>query len=162
MRHKVIFGDDLSLGFVADEEGRVFVDPFRFVDLQVERRSDVVPAADDIGVVSGRGNLVQALIMRLKTGRGELAALGHPDYGSRHHKYVGELNNENNRNLVKLYVLECLKQEQRLEEILSIEVKPGEGAENRDKVDLSIRVKAKGDPEPLNFIVPFSFGGSES
>jgi phage baseplate assembly protein W len=152
-------GQDLSLGFAADEEGRVFAGPYTRVDLQAELRDDVVPRAHDLGVVSGRANLVQALIMRLKTERGELEKLGHPNYGSRHHQFIGEPNTENNRNLVKLYILECLKQEPRLEEILEIEVKPGEGRENRDKADIRISVKVKGDPDPLSFVIPFSFGG---
>jgi phage baseplate assembly protein W len=160
MKKESFLGQDLSLGFAADEEGRVFVGPYTRIDLQAEEREGVAPRARDLGLVSGKANLVQALIMRLKTERGELAKLGHPNYGSRHHKFIGEPNTENNRNLVKLYVLECLKQEPRLEEILEIEVKPGEGRENRDKADIRISVKVKGVPDPLSFVVPFSFGGN--
>jgi hypothetical protein len=35
-------------------------------------------------VVTGKANLVQSLMLRLKTEHGELAGLGHPGYGSRH------------------------------------------------------------------------------
>jgi phage baseplate assembly protein W len=159
MKKESILGQDLALGLTADEEGRVFAGPLTHIDLQSVLREDVAPRVDDLGIVSGRANLVQSLIMRLKTEQGELAPLGHPRYGSRHHQLIGQPNTENNRNLVKLYVLEALKQEPRLEEILEITVAPGEGRENRDKVDLKIRVKIKGIPDPLSFVMPFSFGG---
>ncbi len=150
-------GQDLDLGFVADEEGRVFAGPFSQVDLKARRRDDVAPRTTDLGRVSGRANLVQSLIMRLKTERGELAGLGHPDYGSRHHRLIGEPNTENNRNLIKLYVLECLRREPRLEAIEKIEVHPGPGRENRDKATIHVVAKIKGEPDALNLVVPFSF-----
>jgi phage baseplate assembly protein W len=43
-------------------------------------------------------NLKQALLLRFLTPTGELALLGHPDYGSRLSELIGELNNETNRN----------------------------------------------------------------
>ena len=159
MKDESFLGEDFDLGFIADEVGRVFAGPYTQVDLKAKRREDVAPRAVDLGVIHGRANLVQSLIVRLKTERGELAGLGHPNYGSQHHKLIGEPNTENNRNLIKLYVLECLKQEPRLEEISGIEVRPGEGRENRDKVDINISVKVKGLPDPLNLVIPFSFEG---
>ena len=102
----------------------------------------------------------QSLILRLKTERGELAALGHPDYGSRHHRLIGEPNTEPNRNLIKLYVLECLRQEPRIEAVEKIEAKPVEGRENRDKVEITITIKVKTAHDPLSFVVPFSFEGA--
>jgi phage baseplate assembly protein W len=119
----------------------------------------VAPRSVDLGVIQGRANLLQSLIVRLKTERGELAGLGHPNYGSQHHRLIGEPNTENNRNLIKLYILECLKQEPRLEEISGIKVRPGEGRGNRDKVDINITVKVKGSTDPLNLVIPFSFEG---
>lgn len=159
MKDESFLGKDFDLGFIADEVGRVFAGPYTQVDLQAKQREDVAPRAVDLSVTHGRANLVQSLIMRLKTERGELAGLGHPNYGSQHHKLIGEPNTENNRNLIKLYVLECLKQEPRLEGTFSIEVRPGEGRENRDKVDINITVKVKGSPDPLNLVIPFSFEG---
>jgi phage baseplate assembly protein W len=155
--NKSFLGQDFHLGFVADEEGRVLARPYSRVDLQAESREDVAPRRRDLSVVSGRANLVQSLIMRLKTERGELASLGHPDYGSQHHRLIGEPNTANNRSLLKLYVLQCLRQERRIEQTVQVEVKPAEGPENRDKVDIAIIVKIKGEPDPLNLVVPFSF-----
>ncbi len=154
-----ILGQDLTLGFIADEEGRVFAGPYSHVDLRAVLREDVSPRRRDLDVVNGKANLIQSIIVRLKTGRGELAALGHPAYGSRHHQLIGEPNTEANRNLIKLYVLECLRQEHRLEEILEIDVKPGDGRQNRDKVNIAITLKAKTVPDPLSMVVPFSFEG---
>jgi phage baseplate assembly protein W len=160
MADELFLGEDLDLGFVADEEGRVFAGPYSHVDLQPILRRDVSPRDLDLGVVVGRANLIQSLILRLKTERGELSTLGHPDYGSRHHQLIGEPNTESNRSLIKLYVLECLKQEPRLEAIQKIDVKPGAGRENRDQVEITVTVKMKTVPDALSFIVPFSFEGA--
>ena len=157
MADENILGQDFELGFTADEEGRTFAGPYSNVDLQARTREDVSPRTVDLGLIYGKANLVQSLIMRLKTERGELAGLGHPDYGSRHHRLVGEPNTENNRNLIKLYVLECLRQEPRLETIDKIEVQPGQGRENRDKVTIQLVAKIKGEPDALNLVIPFSF-----
>ena len=49
----------------------------------VDRRRVVVQDQSrnltDLGMVTGRRNLEQAIILRLLTPRGELAALGHPE-----------------------------------------------------------------------------------
>ncbi|MGV2388060.1 MAG UNVERIFIED_CONTAM: hypothetical protein LVR29_06225 [Microcystis novacekii LVE1205-3] len=37
----------------------------------------------DLGAIEGQTNLRQAILNRLLTRKGELAKLGHPDYGSR-------------------------------------------------------------------------------
>jgi phage baseplate assembly protein W len=152
-------GADLDLGFVADEQGRVFAGPPSRVDLQARVRQDVTPREVDFGVVGGRANLVQSLILRLSTERGELGPLGHPDYGTRHLALIGEPNTETNRNLLKLYVLEALRQEPRLERIDRIDVRPAAGRGDRDKVDVEIVVRARRLPGPLSLVVPFSFEG---
>ena len=157
MAEQSYLGQDLDLGFIADEEGRVFAAPYSRVDLQAHLRTDLSPRERDISVINGKANLIQSLILRLKTERGELAALAHPDYGSRHHQLIGEPNTEANRNLIKLYILECLRQEPRLEEVQKIDVQPGAGRENRDKAEVTITVKMKLVPDPLSFVVPFSF-----
>src|SRR5436309_14386365 len=104
-------GKDLALGFKADEQGRTGAGPFSPVDLQARVRTEKSPRTWDLAVQAGIENLVQSLIRRVMTERGELTALGHPNYGSRHHQLIGELNTEGTRNLIKLYIIECLKQE---------------------------------------------------
>jgi phage baseplate assembly protein W len=152
-------GADLDLGFVADEEGRVFAAPYTAVDLHPRVRGDVAPREVDLAVVKGLANLVQSLILRLKTERGELAPLGHPDYGTRHLALVGEPNTETNRNLLKLYVLEALRQEPRLERIERVDVRAAAGRQDRDKVEIQILARARRLPGPLSLVVPFSFEG---
>jgi phage baseplate assembly protein W len=152
-------GTDLDLGFVADEEGRLLAGPHSQVDLQARVRDDVAPREVDLGVVGGRANLAQSLILRLKTERGELGPLGHPAYGTRHLGLVGEPNTETNRNLLKLYVLEALRQEPRLERIDRVDVRPAQGRQDRDKVEVEIVVRARHLPNPLSLVVPFSFEG---
>ena len=154
-----ILGCDLDLGFATDHEGRTFVGPFSHVDLRARQRADVSPRAMDLALVSGRTNLMQSLIMRLKTVQGELTGLGHPHYGSRHHQLIGEPNTENNRHLIKLFILECLRQEPRLAAVESIDIRPMEGRENRDKVAIHITAAIKEIPDVLNLVVPFSFEG---
>jgi phage baseplate assembly protein W len=90
----------------------------------------------------GLENLAQAVILRLLTPRGELAALGHPDYGSRVHELIGQENNTSRRNLLKLFILEALKQEPRVEKVAELAVTPSPGA--RSTVDVLLRVKPVG------------------
>jgi len=152
-------GWDLALGFTPNEEGITVAGPFSRVDLQTVQQGRVFPRAVDLAVVRGKADLVQSLIVRVETERGELAALGHPTYGSRHHALIGEPNTESNRNLVKLFILECLKQEPRIASVEGIDVKPGEGRENRDKVVVTMALRVRGAPDVLNLVVPFSFAG---
>lgn len=93
----------------------------------------------DYGMVSGRENLCQAIMMRLLTPRGELEPLGHPDYGSRVHELIGEGNTETNRNRLRLFILEAIKREPRVEKIVELKVEPSPGA--RSTVDVLLKVK---------------------
>ena len=70
--------------------------------------------AGDLETVAGADNLVQALLIRFNTPLGDLAALGHPDYGSRLHDLIGRSNDASTRNLVRLFALETLRQEPRV------------------------------------------------
>ncbi len=91
-------------------------------DLQIRRRvarSGLAAGAKeafDVDVVEGRENLAQALILRLLTPRGALAALGHAAYGSRLHELVGERKTPALRGLCRTFVLEAVAQEPRVED----------------------------------------------
>jgi hypothetical protein len=154
-----LLGRDLDLGFVADEEGRTFAGPSTIADLRAQRREDRSPRRLDLATVRGRANIAQSLILRLMCEREELTALGIPWYGSRHHALIGEPNTEGNRALVKLYVLECLRQEPRLERVLRVDVRPGAGLAKRDTAVVEISALLIGQSTPLNLVIPFSFGG---
>ncbi len=92
----------------------------------------------DFGVIESKDNLGQAVMMRLLTPCGELEALGHPEYGSRLHELIGSPNNPVHRNLVKLYILESLAQEPRIQKIIRVVVDPAPGT--RDRVNVLIQV----------------------
>lgn len=121
-------------------------------------------SVQDLGVVKGRANLGQAVVIRLLTPRGELTALGHPEYGSRLHELIGVLNTDTNRNLARLYILEALQQEPRIETVEELTVEPvlvrhGRVADRvTDRVHVLLRVKPVGitdtitiGPFPLEF-----------
>jgi len=93
----------------------------------------------DFTTLEGRDNLGQALIARLLTPKGELTPLGHPDYGARLHEVIGMPNTDTTRNLAKLYVLEALKAERRVDKILGVGVTPH--AVNRVLIEIAIRVQ---------------------
>jgi phage baseplate assembly protein W len=112
-------------------------------------------SATDLHVADGIDNLTQAVANRLKTRKGELAALGHPDYGSRHHELIGQPNVERTRDLIKLYVLQALRDEPRIERVLRAVVS-AEHAPPRDTVRIVLDVRVTGVPTPLNLVIPFS------
>ena len=101
----------------------------------------------------GLENLAQAVILRLLTPRGDLAALGHPDYGSRVHELIGRENDGPRRNLLRLFILEALKAEPRIDKVAELRVEPSPGT--RSTVDVLLRVKPVAAAE-LVTIGPFS------
>ncbi len=144
-----ILGRDLRLDYAWG--GGFFED----ADLAEDRRTPSNIAGRDLGLATGLDNLTQAIANRLKTRRGELASLGHPDYGSRHHELLGEPNVERTRNLIKLYVLQALRHEPRIEKVLKADVR-AEHSPPRDSVRIELAVRVIGEPTPLNLVVPFS------
>src|SRR3954447_3301373 len=76
------------------------------------------------GMVSGTENLVQALTMRLLVDRGELAGLGHPRFGSQIRALLGETLAAATLELLRRYVRKALLQAPRVEEVVSVTVRP--------------------------------------
>ncbi len=107
----------------------------------------------DLETIGEEYNLAQAIIMRLNTMQGELTDLGHSSYGSRLHELIGEPNNERTRELVRLYALESVTRDPRVEEIVGIGAKPLKGDPHR--IDINISVKAIGLTSILNIVFPF-------
>lgn len=101
----------------------------------------------DLTTVGGRDNLAQAIIMRLLTPRGELTPLGHPQYGSRLHELVGTANTETKHNLVKLYILETLQGEPRVEKVIAVTVTHAQ--ERPSSVDASLQVLPVGETQTI-------------
>jgi phage baseplate assembly protein W len=120
----------------------------------------------DFDVASNRTNLEQAIITRLLTPRGELAPLGHPEYGSRLHELIGRENNDTTRNLMKLFILEALQLEPRIQSKADVTVTPaetrppapGKGARNVtlvSRVNVEIVVRPVGETDTVT-IGPFT------
>ena len=107
----------------------------------------------DLVLRDGKENLAQAIIMRLLTPRGELAALGHPEYGSRVHELIGRENTGTQRNLLKLHILEALQFEPRVAKVAELTVVPSPGT--RSTVDVLLKVQVAGATELVQ-IGPFS------
>lgn len=141
-------GVDLALGFSGPSG---YFEDADLVPAPIAPR----PAAPiDLATASSVEAAVQFLVDRLKTQQGELAPLGHPEYGSRHHELVGQPNVERTRNLIKLYVLEALRHEPRIEKVLAASVSAPTPA--RDTVRIELTVELIEQDSPLNFVVPFS------
>lgn len=115
----------------------------------------------DLATVFGRPNLGQAILHRFNTRQGELAQLGHPDYGSRLHLLIGELNNNRTRKLAEIYIRECLNQESRIAEILEVRFDPPSYEfDKRDLLRATIILKAVAESEPMTIQVAVNLQGS--
>jgi phage baseplate assembly protein W len=104
----------------------------------------------DLALAAGNANIVQALTLRLMVRKGELAALGWPDFGSRLHELIGEPNNQRTR--VKLMGLAraAIEADARVEQVLAVEARmlPGE----RDTVRLEMEIELIHHNTPLNLV----------
>jgi phage baseplate assembly protein W len=127
-------------------------------DLAVRQRPET--GQTDLDSLSGVDNLIQALLLRFLTPVGELAILGHPEYGSRLHELIGELNTETNRNRAKLYVLQALAAEPRVQKVLSVKVT--QSKRDRTRMDIEANLLAIDSDTPLNLVFPFFLEGGVS
>ena len=82
------FGTDLRANY------RITDGRYEDVDFDVIRVLRRGKKERDLQLATGVDNITQAIIHRLKTCYGEMASLGHPDYGSRHNELIGEPNTE--------------------------------------------------------------------
>ena len=141
-------GTDLELAFVGPAGW------WEDADLRSSRGAGT-PRRNDLVVAAKLRAAEQLLVNRLMTHRGELAPLGHPEYGSRHHELIGEPNVERTRNLIKLYVLEELDAEPRVAEVVDCRVYAPHDPP-RDQVRIEAVVRLIDERDPLNLVVPFS------
>lgn len=128
-----------------------------------DRGSDLLrrkrPETDqwDLLTLDDVANLKQALILRFLTPVGELALLGHPDYGSRLYELIGEPNTESNRNRAKMFTLLALDAEPRVDQVLAVRVTTAPANRNQINVDVSLRPIH--DDTVLNLVFPFFLEG---
>ena len=125
-----LFGNDLQ---VAERAGGM--------DLLRER-------GGDLAVAEGNDNIVQALAMRLRVRKGELARLGWADYGSRLHELIGEPNNTRTHLKLMAFARAAIEQDPRVREVASVEAQviPGE----REVVRLLMEITLLDAPNLLN------------
>jgi phage baseplate assembly protein W len=113
----------------------------------------VVTPRGDLDTVSGEDNIVQAIMDRLATEQGELHDTGHANYGSRLDEFVGEINNETTRQRIKLEVLECLAQEDRIREVVNVDAVAS--AQDPHGVEIEITILPVESKTYLTIVYPF-------
>jgi phage baseplate assembly protein W len=128
-------------------------------DLSLSERLRIGPMrarkeAGDFRVVAREDNLGQAILMRLKTRKGELADLGHPSYGSRLYELIGEPNNTRTRGLVRSAILDALEQEPRIKQITNVKVSTPQNDQSRVDVELTVIPADRDTPIAYVFSVP--------
>ncbi|HEX8474424.1 MAG TPA: hypothetical protein VF666_10355 [Pyrinomonadaceae bacterium] len=129
-------------------------------DLRLLERNAVVDlmpdALGDLALAEGNDNIMQALTMRLLVRRGELAALGWPNYGSRLHEVIGEPNNRRTHTILMAHARTAIEQDPRVVEITGMRayVLAGE----RDVVRLEIEIQLITENNPLNLVFDVRLG----
>jgi phage baseplate assembly protein W len=102
----------------------------------------------DLALARGVENLQQALILRLLTPVGSLSALGHASYGSRLHELIGQENVEASRLRARVYVLQAIAQERRVEKVLSLTI-AAVTADAPHTLRIAARVQPVGGGDPV-------------
>ena len=108
--------------------GKIMSEDIFKKDLQLLHQDDtgasvlLVVQNGDLQICEGRDNLAQAIWLRLATSKGELANLGHKDYGSRLNKLIGRRINTQTIELAKAYIREALRQVPRIRETVNLDV----------------------------------------
>jgi phage baseplate assembly protein W len=137
------------------ERQRLFGD-----DLELYGRNetyDLRPnGAGDLGLAHGNENIVQALTLRLRVRRGELAPLGWPAYGSRLHELIGEPNIGRIHVRLMAYARSAIEEDPRVAEVGTISASPS----GRDAVRLIMEIRLIEEPNPLNMVFDFDLEGS--
>lgn len=99
-----------------------------------------------LATVAGRENLAQALILRLLTPRGSLAALGHATYGSRLHELVGRNRTSTTRARCRAFVLQALADEPRVDDdAVELTFDPESEGPSELRLHLAVRPRPRGD-----------------
>lgn len=114
-----------------------------------------ISSTSDLTAVTGRMNLTQAIVNRLRTAPGELTL--HPDYGCRLVLLIGTVPNEFTLNLAKQHIREALLQEPRVKTIDSIKTSFSDSS--KKVMECEIEVTPIDSEQPLNIIYPFFMTG---
>jgi phage baseplate assembly protein W len=123
-------------------------------DLQLAARAPGYDLIDnglgDLRLARGNDNIEQALTLRLKVRRGELALLGWPNYGSRLHELIGEPNNRRTHLKLMAFARAAIEQDPRVREVSEVRIQPIPG--ERGTVRLIIEVALIEAPNPVNLV----------
>lgn len=140
---------------MTEERQRLFGD-----DLELYGRNetyDLRPnGAGDLGLAHGNENIVQALTLRLRVRRGELAPLGWPAYGSRLHELIGEPNINRIHVRLMAYARSAIEEDPRVTEVGAISASPS----GRDMVRLTLEIRLIEEPNSLNMVFDFDLEGA--
>lgn len=114
----------------------------------------------DIALARGNDNIVQALMMRLRVRKGELAPLGWPDYGSRLHELIGEPDLPRTRLKAQVFARDAVEADPRVKAVESVEARsmPGE----RGVVRLAMQVRVIDAPQPTNLVFDLVLEGGNA
>jgi phage gp46-like protein len=117
-----------------------------------------VGSSGDLTLAVGNDNAVQALTLRLRVRKGELALLGWPDYGSRLHELIGEPDLPRTRLKAQVFARSVVQADPRVKQVQSVDVVsiPGE----RGVLRLAMSVLLIDEPTPLNLVFDLALEGS--
>jgi phage gp46-like protein len=109
-----------------------------------------VGSSGDLTLAVGNDNAVQALSLRLRVRKGELAPLGWPSYGSRLHELIGEPDLPRTQLKAQVFAREAVEADPRVRRVDSVNVLvvPGE----RSVLRLALSVLLIDEPTPLNLV----------
>jgi phage baseplate assembly protein W len=131
-----LFGTDLLLRQYAE-------------GLDLGQQQEGTPGGD-LALARGNDNIIQALTLRLRVRKGELAPLGWPDYGSRLHELIGEPNVSRTHLKIQAFARQAIEADPRVLKVESVKTVnlPGE----RDTVRLMMDIQLIDSPNPLNLV----------
>jgi phage baseplate assembly protein W len=117
-----------------------------------------VGSSGDLTLAQGNDNAVQALSLRLRVRKGELAPLGWPDYGSRLDELIGEPDLPRTRLRAQAFARDAVEADPRVEKVQSVDVVriPGE----RYVLRLAMTVLLIDQPTPLDLVFDLALEGT--
>jgi len=139
---------------LAEGRERLFGNDLFLVDyaegLDLSTRTDGL-VGGDLALAEGNENIVQALTLRLRVRRGELAPLGWPDYGSRLHELICELNVARTRLKLEVFARQAVEADPRVAKVESVTSFP----EEHEVVRVMMDIRLIDSPVPLNLVFDF-------
>lgn len=140
MKNKVeSYGRDLKIISKKDPHGNIIMDA-------------VLDRKGDLDTLEERDLMIQAIRHRLITRKGELASLGHPEYGSLLEEIIGEPNIPDTHRIIETLVRDCLADESRIRNVERVVCTPSR--ENPHVVHISLEVTLIKKNEDIKITYP--------